>query len=327
MAAAALVVISVVGSTSASASGDPTVNGYILKNPVTGWIAAPSSISQTVATTVASDLLSNMNQKVTVAADGWIPASEPVSGELLIVLVRFPGSTVPATPTTGELVSDICTGAGATPGLPSPLSAVSDSDTESCQTGSQGAITAVGWEKGNVAAFVYGAGLTSNLVDGIAQQQSAQIPAAGITSGSSFPYLLLGGAVVVAVVVAIVLGRRRSMRSTPAFAGVPPPPAVVPRYAGGLDSELAASRAATEPWAVKVAVRPGAYGGTQSFPGPGAVAYPGPAVEGPPASEPARLTEVAWYPVDGDPHRQRYWDGEDWTEQLRWDGSTWVEES
>lgn len=323
-----LVAISVAATAPASGSGDPTVNGYILKNPMSGWTPAPSSISQTVATTVASDLLSNMNQKVTVAADGWVSAS-PVPGELLIVLVRFPGSTVPATPTTGELVSDICTGAGATPGVPSPLSGISDSATEACRTGSQVAITAVGWEKGNVAAFVYSTGLTSTVVDGIAQQQSAQLPAAGITSGSSSPDLLVGGAVVVAaIVLAMVLRRRRSTPSTPAYAGASPRPAADRQYAGGFASELAEStRAATEPWAAQVAVRPRAYGGTQSFPGPGAVAYPGPAVEAPAASLPARPTEVAWYPVDGDPHRQRYWDGEDWTEHLRWDGSTWVEES
>jgi hypothetical protein len=37
--------------------------------------------------------------------------------------------------------------------------------------------------------------------------------------------------------------------------------------------------------------------------------------------------EPGWQPVEGDPNRQRYWDGTAWTSYLRWDGTSWVNDS
>lgn len=36
-------------------------------------------------------------------------------------------------------------------------------------------------------------------------------------------------------------------------------------------------------------------------------------------------TTAGWYPVQGDPHEQMYWDGIRWTTRIRWDGNAWVD--
>ena len=51
---------------------------------------------------------------------------------------------------------------------------------------------------------------------------------------------------------------------------------------------------------------------------------PAPAPAPAPAIEVPAPVGVGWHVVDGDPHRQNYWDGSAWTSSLRWDGAAWV---
>lgn len=263
-----LTAVSVLGTASASASGDPAVDHYILKTPMPGWPPADPAVGQAVATTLSTTLSSELHQTVTVAADGWSPpTSSTVAGELLIVLARFPGTTVPAGATPGQLADDICSTAGATPGLVLPLSGIPDSASVPCATSSQSAITAVAWEQANVAAFVYGAGLSTTLVDQIAQLESAEIPATGITE-SSFPYILVGGAVVVVMllVLVLVLRVRRRTHSAHTPAGAWPVATTGPAgwdYQSGsggqpVDAQAAVARATSgpEPWAAAAGPAP-----------------------------------------------------------------------
>jgi hypothetical protein len=89
------------------------------------------------------------------------------------------------------------------------------------------------------------------------------------------------------------------------------------------DATSLAPYAAARP-SERAAAGQSSYGGTQSFPGPSVVAFPGPVAPTP--FEPANPTDAGWYPIDSDPNRQRYWDGTKWTERLRWDGTAWVDE-
>jgi hypothetical protein len=374
-----------------------------LKEPVAGWGAAPADVSQVVAGSVATDLSTSTHEKVTDAVEGWGDDATAPPSELVIILLRFPGSAVPAQLTPSALVTALCSSAAATPGFISPVGGIAESESESCQTASEGVVTAVAWEQANVAAFLFAAGLSGVSVDQIAQDQSAAIPATGI-SESSFPFALAGGAaaVVILIVIAISLTRRTRSRTSPAPAGGWPVQAGGQAgfgYASGFEAAGGVPAAAPAPswqasagpapWAAsggKTAASvpdPGAYapaqpthygqaarngqaapyapvpfgnagavpygnasgaptpyapsrpsqraaaarassGGTQSLPERGARAFPG---LPPPPPPPPRPVEAGWYPADGDPYRQRYWNGNDWAGRLRWDGKAWVEET
>jgi hypothetical protein len=45
----------------------------------------------------------------------------------------------------------------------------------------------------------------------------------------------------------------------------------------------------------------------------------------PPVNGSVGPTAAGWYPVQGDPHEQMYFDGTRWTTRIRWDGTAWVD--
>jgi hypothetical protein len=401
LAGLVLLAVSTVAAASASASGDPGLDRYILKDPVPGWSPTAPAASQVVATSVAATVSSSTSENVIVAVDGWGDDAGSRPSELIIVLVRFPGSALPSEVTPSDLATTLCSSANASPGYLSPVSGIAQSDSESCRTRTLTADTAVAWEQANVAAFLYAAGLTTVKVDQIALEQSAAIPAAGI-SEPAFPVTLLAGAGAAAValtVIAIVLVRRRRAGGAPSVAGGWPVQgggqaafSFASGFEGGAaDAPLAApmpsprASAGPAPWSASGGLTaanepdPGAYapapgapygqaapyasralapsGNTSGAPVPYAPSRPsqraaavqstdagaqgvrqGSTVTAPRASAvaprpashlappPASPLAVGWYPVDGDPHRQRYWAGTGWTRRLRWNDSTWVDE-
>jgi hypothetical protein len=211
MAVFVFVGVSVVGVGSAAAAGDPTVDHYIVTDPVPGWSPLSASVSETIVTTLAT-MLAQHGFKVTEGFEGWLSPVSPPPGELLVGLFRFPGA-VPSGYSPTSLADAGC--GDATPSLSGPLSGVPDSASVTCQSGTLGAVTIVDWLQANVVAFIYAAGLPAATVDKIATDESAKIPATGIAE-SSFPVQLVGAAVVVvaAIVLVIVLAMRRRTHAT-----------------------------------------------------------------------------------------------------------------
>jgi hypothetical protein len=268
VAALVFIAVSVFGVGSADAAGDPTVDHYILTDPVPGWSPLSASVSEAVVTTLAA-MFTAQHVKVTEAFEGWVSPVSPPPGELLVGLFRFPG-TIPAELTPTALATAGC-GAG-TPGSSTPLSGVPDSASLMCQSGTLGSVTIVGWRQANVVAFIYAAGLPAATVDQIATDQSAEIPALGIPE-SSFPVLLVGGAVVVValIVLAIVLGMRWRRRPAPALAGaglgVATGPAGWDHIGGSVGPQGAG---AGPPWGAATGPPPWTGSGAASAPAPGA---------------------------------------------------------
>jgi hypothetical protein len=268
VAALVFVAVSVFGVGSAAAAGDPTVDHYILTDPVPGWSPLSASVSEAVVTTLAA-MFTAQHVTVTEAFEGWVSPVSPPPGELLVGLFRFPG-TIPTDLTPTALATAGC-GAG-TPGFSTPLSGVPDSASLMCQSGTLGSVTIVGWRQANVVAFIYAAGLPAATVDQIATDQSAEIPALGIP-GSSFPVRLVGGAVVVAVliVLAFALAMRRRRRTATALVGARPGAAAGPAGWDHVGGSGGPRGVGTEPpWGAATGPAPWAGSRAASAPAPGA---------------------------------------------------------
>ncbi|MGD0083886.1 MAG: hypothetical protein ABSD78_11895 [Acidimicrobiales bacterium] len=220
-------------SSPASAAGDPTVDHYILSNPVPGWTQV-SSADEKAALVAAEAVVSSVeHQTITIAGEGW--QSSDSAGHLAVVLIAFP-HTATLTPgpagTPGGAVGQLC---GAPAGVQASLSVpgVPDSAIQTCPADgvSGGVITTyVMWVQGNVIGLTEGSGLSAKVVSQIAQRESAMVPASGISLPSGLSTLeigaIAGGAVLVvaAVVILVVRSRRSKQPAWSAAAGATGPP-------------------------------------------------------------------------------------------------------
>ncbi len=358
LAALVIVSVSMIGTSTAWAVGNAALDQHIITNPVPGWDIGPTSVLQSTQNQISSTLDSKTHVHVQVAVEGWGPATG--NDFLFIILVGFPGSSVPSSYSLSAEVNGVCSGSGGTPGTIFPVSGIPGSDSESCQSSNGTTVTGVAWKQANVLALVDSGGLESSQTDSISQREAAQIPSGGIgasSSSSSSSILGVGGVVVVAAIIigVILLNRRRTAsRAQPAVAGdwvaqggAPAPQwgpggagqdpyggGAAPPYGGYQQQPAPAGQPAQSPFAGGASY--GAAAGPMASPmlsddatvSAGPLAPPpdaaAPAPAGPAAGQPI---EVGWHPVEGDPNRQQYWDGAEWTAHLRWDGTAWVDES
>jgi hypothetical protein len=340
---------SIAAAAPAMAAGDPSVDHYIITNPEPGWALDTGPGTEAIASTLQTDARLIFNQDATVAAEAWSTTGPP--GEMLIVLMRFPGGA-PANWTTGlrTVVSQACLATTSQPAsIILPVPAIPQSEEGLCSgSADDGAapVTDVAWVQANVVGLISGAGLPSLSVEQTAQAQSANIPLTGIPE-SSFPILLVvgGGVAIVVLAVAIILLVRRSKKSaspvgslgSPASAysrgfydvhgyagtGAPPGGTYSAEAGGDTSGSIRAGDGHYVPYSAHPRGRAQSempYGssshGSAAAPGPPLVSYP-----------PPPGTAPDWYPVEGDPYRQAYWDGSRWLSQKRWDGSAWVDEA
>jgi hypothetical protein len=215
-----------------------------------------------------------------------------------------------------------------------------------------------------VLALVDAGGLTPSQTDSISEREAAQLPSGGIGESSSSSSSSILGVVGVIVVAAIIIGvilmnrRRTASRAQPAVAGdwvaqgAPAPQwgpggaaqdpyggAGAPYGGGYQQPQTGAGQAAPQPAAQSPFGGGGSYGaaaGPMASPmfSDDATVSAGPLAPPPDTGAPApagpvagQHVEVGWHPVEGDPNRQQYWDGTEWTSHLRWDGTAWVDES
>ncbi|HXY45572.1 MAG TPA: hypothetical protein VEH29_15400 [Acidimicrobiales bacterium] len=223
VAALLAVSISLLGVTTASAAGDASLEPYILSNPVPGWTADPPAVSQKIDNELTSSLSSKIHEKTETALNAW--EGPAASGILLIILIRFPGSSIPPSYSNStSAVSGVCAGAGQSPGSVTSVAGIPGAASETCRSTTGSPLTVVAWPKGNVVGFVEAEGLGATEVDQVAVNEDNKLPANGIgESGSSSSSSLEGGigaVVVAAIVIGIVLARRRSKAQVaPAAAG------------------------------------------------------------------------------------------------------------
>jgi hypothetical protein len=365
LAALIIVSVSMIGTGTAWAFGNAALDQHIISNPVPGWGLGPTSVLQSTQNQISTTLNAKTHEKVQVAVEGWGPTTSS-NDFIFIILVGFPGTSVPSSYSLSAEVNGVCSGGGGTPGTIFPVAGIPGSDSESCQSSNGSTVTGVAWKQANVLALIDSGGLTSSQTDSISEKEAAQLPSGGIGESSSSSSSSILGVVGVVVVAAIIIGvilmnrRRTASRAQPAVAGdwvaqggAPAPQwgpggaaqdpyggGAAPPYGGGgyqqppVDAGQAGQPAAQSPF--------GGGGSYGSAAGPmaspmfsddatvsaGPLAPPpdagAPAPAGPAAGQPI---EVGWHPVEGDPNRQQYWDGAEWTAHLRWDGTAWVDES
>jgi hypothetical protein len=247
LATLVLVSVSLLGAADAWAAGNATLEPYILSNPVPGWTPAPTSVSQRVDTEVSGPLVARTHENVTTALGVW--EGPGGNGVLIIILVRFPGSSIPASfSNSTSAINGVCGGAGQSPGTVTPIAGIPGAASETCQSSSGNPLTVAAWPKGNVVAFVEAEGLGATEVDQVAVNEDDKLPANGIgeasSSSSSGLEAGIGVVVVAAVVIGIIVARRRSKAQVaPAAGGQWAPPGATPPW--GYEGAQAASPGAT----------------------------------------------------------------------------------
>ena len=90
----------------------PTVAPYIISNPEAGWGPAPAAITQQVQSEVSNSLSSKAGTRTSVSPWTAGRGRRCASQFLLIMLVKFPGTTVPSSANVTTAADDVCTGAG-----------------------------------------------------------------------------------------------------------------------------------------------------------------------------------------------------------------------
>jgi hypothetical protein len=144
-------------------------------------------------------------------------------------------------------------------------------------------------------------------VESWARQEVAAISSAGLggsggSSGNDLPYILLGVAVVVLFVAAFVVVRRR--RAVPAFAVADQTFQRLPETTYTQPTAVSVTRSSPPPPSFQVGVSPPPFNI---------------------AGVAAPTITPGWHPVDGDPTKVAYWDGEKWAAYRQWDGLQWVD--
>lgn len=288
LTASCVVMIVLSSAAPAWAAGDAALDHLIVTSPVPGWVPLDAATIERVASTEQRTVSAVTNLSVEVAAEGWHSGRDNV----IIILSRFSRDVPGAEANARQAVISACAAATNNPGADvRTYAALPTASEATCSgrsaTGVTYSIDTLSWAKRNVFALIVSAGLTSAQVEGIASSQDALIPSDGVLAGSGSNSVI--GAALIGAVVALVIG-------------VP-----IGLFVRSRRQKPVPMFAASSSWTV-------APGGDWSVP-----AQPPPA-----QSAPAPMA-AGWQPVEGDPHRQAYWDGSRWTAQKRWDGTNWID--
>ncbi len=323
------------------AVADPVLNGMIMANPVPGWRRASPQAVQALSARLRAELSNDTRgQTVDVAAQVWEPPTG-ASQLLDITLEQWPSDRSNLDQIMSTTLDNEClTVTGDDPssiGSAANLGGALSSLCKSAVTNSQLAIVIA--RKGDYMEVVESIGINGDpalspaSVDQIASSQYVTLPGVPSDVGEIVIGVLsfLG---VAGAAIAVVEARKR--RSTGWHAGLPvqrqDPWAGAGMHAGAGGTVMAggmplasSSATATAPdfyIAGGVLDRGDSHGDSSSPSAPGdAASAPDFYIAGGVRhdSQPA-----GWYPENGNPRAQRYWDGRAWTQRAEWNGVEWA---
>ncbi len=328
----------VAGAVPAGAQG--SLSQFLVSNPGNGFSAVTPAQDQTLTQSLENAEKGGFNQPFTVGAAEYTNGSSQLIFGITVLQSAAAFDSTTAVASACESATQ--TSASST----SPVSGISGSAIGTC-SGTEGGnqVVEAFWEQANVIAFVEAVGVSEDLVAGQALAEAALIPSGGIplssittttagSTGTSTPTPttaassssssstldgVIGGVVILVIIALVVIvfvqrSRRRkgSAAATGAGAMSQPPPYVAP---GQYQTSVSQFRPPNPPPTddQQAPINP--------FPDPGE-GWDQPVEDAPVATG----YPADWYPVEGNPHLMRYWDGSSWSGQRRWNGGAWVDE-
>jgi hypothetical protein len=339
----------------AAPAGASSIDQYIVADPIPGWPQLSGAQTQSLANQIQT-VYSNRGLNIQVGLEAW--NDPPRSGVLLIAVLEVPSQFRTESGGPADAVDVMCTSAtktdapstSAVPGIDNSAEGICAGPT---QNGAS-PVTTIAFQQDNAVVLIQAAGVGSYVVTGIAQTESAKIPATGIPIPPSHTDLEVAGGVLLVLVVVVALRAYRVRHPepvlvSPSMAGAYAYPGVAPYGAAGAPVPGSYSQAQAPYGQAQLP-----HGQTQLPYGQGQAPYgqnqtpygqsPLPSrpsyVESRPATAHSRTTAIGasgaadqsaaevppqagWYAVGGDQHHLRYWDGTAWTAAKRWNGSDW----
>src|SRR4051812_30062531 len=166
----------------AAASGDATLDRWIVGAPGPEWVRGPSSVEEQLVEAERRAISGVVSGRVVVAARAWSNGNDD---KAILVLIATPRALPDGARQARAAIIAMC--ASATSNPPSSIgefAAIPQSVEAVCsgQNASGKDITGAGiaWPKKNVLVLIGGAGLTTPAAENLATRQDAAIPASGV---------------------------------------------------------------------------------------------------------------------------------------------------
>ena len=321
----------------ALAVGDSNLDSLIITNPYPSL--SPEAPTQLTSIVNAIKAIEKpiVSGPINVAAEGWENISN--GSKLLVYLMALSIDLPnPQAQANGEVLGACNSLDGGSSSSPLDIAGIPFSAETTCTSNTNPSFTLEGisFVRGNVLValdFFNPSNLQSPSPEQVANSQFSLIPAGGIpiSSGSSFTIVLIISIVIVllAVLIFVTFYLRHQKLSRLNYL---PPSLGYPQtgYGYGQPSYYSQQSMPMQQNPYQYPMYGRAQPTTDPLSAPinsvqtnwnsPANTYPG----SPIVSQPA--TEVGWHVVEGNPHKQRYFDGNQWTSTIIWNGQDWVNE-
>lgn len=278
--------------TSASAAGDAELDRLIVTSALPGWTPVSTTLLEQTVTSERSSVGAATDHTFQVAVEGWRRGTQ----SLVVVLISFPNGDTPSDFKARDAVIGACGAAArSAPRSMKAYAAIADSTEAMCEgtnaAGLQVDAAVMAWRQGNIFALTIGNRFATSQLEefALAQHAALPLPAPGQSSGSSGSD---SSNTELFVIVGIVLAVGAAMLIVVISRSrrqMPTPVQALSTPVGTASHSTFAPPTAPTPPAATGGLAPG------------------------------------WQPVDGDPTRIAYWDGNRFTAWKRWDGANWVD--